>query len=91
MPKTDSELLEIPFNNSRMDKIPYVQGAGESLFKQMELTQMEGMVTKRLDSTYGGRRSVDWLKFINWTYVDVVIKGYRKRGGLDSWSKAARQ
>ncbi|MBD7967748.1 ATP-dependent DNA ligase [Paenibacillus gallinarum] len=71
-------LQEIPFNNPRMGKTPYVQGAGESLFKQMELTQMEGMVAKRLDSTYVGRRSADWLKVINWTYVDVIIMGYRK-------------
>lgn len=39
---------------------------------------MEGMVAKRLDSTYVGRRSTDWIKVINWTYVDVVIMGYRK-------------
>lgn len=34
-------------------------GSGETLFKQMELTQMERMVGKCLDSVYVGRRSGD--------------------------------
>lgn len=82
-------LQEIPFFNPRMGKTPYVQGSGEALFKQMELTQMEGMVGKRLVSTYVGRRSADWLKVINWTYVDVVIMGYRK--GEFGWLAGIRQ
>lgn len=82
-------LQQIPFSNPSMGKTPYVQGAGEALFKQMELTQMEGMVGKRLDSTYVGRRSADWLKVINWTYVDVVIMGYRK--GEFGWIAGVRQ
>ncbi len=84
------ELLQaIPFPNTRMGKTPFVQGAGEALFKQMELTQMEGMVGKRLDSTYVGRRSTDWLKVINWTYIDVVIMGYRK--GEFGWIAGIRK
>ncbi|MFD2752397.1 ATP-dependent DNA ligase [Virgibacillus siamensis] len=82
-------LQEIPFPNTRMGKTPFVQGSGEALFKQMELTNMEGMVGKRLDSSYVGRRSADWLKVINWTYEDVIIMGYRK--GEFGWLAGIRQ
>jgi DNA ligase-1 len=59
-------------------KIPYVEGEGIALFEQIAALKMEGIVAKRMNSIYESRRSDAWLKIINWTYVDVVISGYRK-------------
>ncbi|MDF9845468.1 MULTISPECIES: ATP-dependent DNA ligase [unclassified Paenibacillus] len=60
--------------------VPYVDGAGEALFEQIETRGMEGVVGKRKNSLYEvGRRSHAWQKVINWTYADVYITGYRKQ------------
>ncbi|WP_195573920.1 RNA ligase family protein [Paenibacillus sp. 1001270B_150601_E10] len=58
--------------------IPFIEGAGEALFADICSRNMEGIVCKRKESRYVSRRSADWLKVINWTYVDVWIMGYRK-------------
>ncbi|RUT48586.1 ATP-dependent DNA ligase [Paenibacillus anaericanus] len=59
--------------------IPYVEGAGEDLFKQIKTRGMEGVVGKRADSVYEtGRRSENWRKVINWSHADVYITGYKK-------------
>lgn len=58
--------------------VPYIEGAGEALFEQIEARGMEGVVAKRKESTYVSRRSASWQKIINWTYADVFITGYRK-------------
>ncbi|MEK3836467.1 ATP-dependent DNA ligase [Paenibacillus sp. FSL R7-0128] len=58
---------------------PYIEGAGEALFAQMQARAMEGIVAKRKDSVYEtGRRSAQWQKIINWTYADVYLSGYKK-------------
>lgn len=60
--------------------VPYVEGAGEALFKQIETMGMEGVVGKCKNSLYEtGRRSHAWQKVINWTYAEVYITGYRKQ------------
>jgi len=60
--------------------VPYVDGAGEALFEQIETRGMEGVVGKRKNSIYEtGRRSHAWQKIINWTYAEVYITGYRKQ------------
>jgi DNA ligase-1 len=60
--------------------VPFVVGAGETLFGQIEARGMEGIVGKRKNSVYEiGRRSHAWQKIINWTYADVYITGYRKQ------------
>ncbi|WP_186380520.1 hypothetical protein [Brevibacillus brevis] len=44
---------------------------------------MEGVVVKLKDGRYHAeKRTVDFIKIINYTYVDVQIAGYRK-GDLD--------
>lgn len=57
---------------------PYVEGAGEALFEQIEAWGMEGMIGKRKNSQYVSRRSDAWKKVINWSYAEVFITGYRK-------------
>lgn len=59
--------------------VPYISGAGEALFEQIEARSMEGIVAKKKNSIYEtGRRSMSWQKIINWSYADVHITGYRK-------------
>lgn len=59
-------------------KIQFIEKEGTALFNAMEQNDMEGIVCKRKDSTYVGKRSADWIKVINYQYADVFISGYRK-------------
>lgn len=71
-------LSSVSFNNSRIIKTPYIEGAGIALFEDICSKDMEGIVCKRKDSLYVSRRSDSWQKVINWTYVDVWLSGFRK-------------
>ncbi|WP_339294326.1 ATP-dependent DNA ligase [Paenibacillus sp. FSL W7-1279] len=72
-------LAQIPLPSGSFGFVPYVEGAGEALFEQIEARGMEGVVGKRKNSVYEtGRRSDNWRKVINWSYADVFITGYRK-------------
>lgn len=72
-------LAQIPLPSASFGIVPYIEGAGEALFEQIEARGMEGVVSKRKDSVYEtGRRSDNWRKVINWSYADVFITGYRK-------------
>ncbi|PAK55402.1 ATP-dependent DNA ligase [Paenibacillus sp. 7541] len=72
-------LAQIPLPSASFGIVPFIDGAGEALFDQIEGRGMEGVVGKRKDSVYEtGRRSDNWRKVINWSYADVFITGYRK-------------
>ncbi|MEK4976277.1 ATP-dependent DNA ligase [Bacillus sp. FSL K6-6540] len=72
-------LAQIPLPSASFGIVPFIEGAGEALFTQIEEREMEGIVGKRKDSVYEtGRRSDNWRKVINWSYADVFITGYRK-------------
>ncbi|EGG35218.1 ATP-dependent DNA ligase [Paenibacillus sp. HGF5] len=72
-------LASIPLPSVSFGVVPFIEGAGEALFEQIEAQAMEGVVGKRKDSAYEtGRRSDNWRKVINWSYADVFITGYRK-------------
>ncbi|CAH1194675.1 Multifunctional non-homologous end joining DNA repair protein LigD [Paenibacillus auburnensis] len=72
-------LAGLALPNAHFGVTPYVEGAGEALFAQMQARAMEGVVAKRKDSVYEtGRRSAQWQKIINWTYADVYLSGYKK-------------
>ncbi|MGN7360001.1 ATP-dependent DNA ligase [Paenibacillus sp. SAF-054] len=71
-------LSSINMPASSLGVTPYVEGAGEALFEQIEAWGMEGMVGKRMNSQYVSRRSDAWRKVINWSYAEVFITGYRK-------------
>ncbi|MNW32460.1 putative DNA ligase-like protein [compost metagenome] len=64
--------------SDRFGIIPFIEGAGEALFKQMQDLGLEGMTGKKKDSKYYNRRHSAWKKVINWSYADVFITGYRK-------------
>lgn len=72
-------LAGLTLPNAHFGVIPYVEGAGEALFAQMQTRAMEGVVAKRKDSVYEtGKRSTQWQKIINWSYADVYLSGYKK-------------
>ncbi|AUO09573.1 ATP-dependent DNA ligase [Paenibacillus sp. lzh-N1] len=71
-------LADLTLPSDRFGIIPFIEGAGEALFKQMQDLSLEGMVGKKKDSKYYNRRHSAWQKVINWSYVDVFITGYRK-------------
>ncbi|MFC8689467.1 hypothetical protein [Brevibacillus porteri] len=62
-----------------MSKIAYIDRRGEDLWDAIVARDMEGIVVKRKDGRYhSDKRTDDFIKIINYTYVDVQIAGYRK-------------
>ncbi len=56
---------------------PHHIGGGAELLAATAEQQLEGLIAKRLDSTYRpGRRSKDWLKIKNRIRTEVVIGGF---------------
>lgn len=64
--------------NGHITVCPFIEAAGEALYADICARGMEGIVCKRMDSTYVSRRSPSWQKVINWTFAEVWITGYRK-------------
>jgi DNA ligase 1 len=59
----------------------YIETQGKMLFDQIQALELEGMVAKTKDSIYiPARRSLNWLKIINWKYENYYITGYKKQG-----------
>jgi bifunctional non-homologous end joining protein LigD len=54
----------------------HVEGLGNALFEQAIEKGLEGIVSKRADSPYGGKRSSTWLKVKAPKTGDFVIAGY---------------
>jgi bifunctional non-homologous end joining protein LigD len=61
----------------------HIEEKGTSFFKVMQQKGLEGMIAKRIDSTYHeGARSTDWLKIKHMLTDEAVIAGYTEaRGG----------
>lgn len=70
---------EIMTETDHFRRVMQIEGRGKDLFKIIQQQKLEGIVAKRKDSIYIGRRSDRWLKMINYTYADVKISGYRKQ------------
>lgn len=54
----------------------HIIGEGEKLFEEVAKVPLEGMIAKRLESTYAQRRSTQWLKIKTIQQSEVVIGGY---------------
>jgi bifunctional non-homologous end joining protein LigD len=54
----------------------HIIGEGEKLFEEIAKVPLEGMIAKRLESTYVQRRSAEWLKIKTIQESEVVIGGY---------------
>lgn len=54
----------------------HIIGEGKKLYKAVAKVPLEGIMAKRLESTYVQRRSADWLKIKVIQQSEVVIGGY---------------
>ncbi len=60
----------------------HILGAGKAFFREIKKLGLEGMMAKRLESSYQFRRSPDWLKVKTKMRQEVVIGGFTEpRGG----------
>ena len=59
----------------------YRNGDGERYYEQACRSGWEGLIAKRADSTYQGKRSTDWLKFKCVNEQEFVIAGYTEPKG----------
>lgn len=59
----------------------HIEGAGEAMFEQLKAMGLEGIVAKRADSSYVGRRSGDWVKVNTRTSDDFAVVGYTPPAG----------
>ncbi len=72
--KSTLEKILKPAKNVRYSD--HIIGQGEKLYAEVLKVPLEGMVAKRLESTYLQRRSTDWLKIKTIQQVEVVVGGY---------------
>ncbi|PTW48759.1 ATP-dependent DNA ligase LigD phosphoesterase module /ATP-dependent DNA ligase LigD polymerase module [Sphingomonas faeni] len=74
----------IPEDEDRLRYSDHVIGAGEQLFETMCREGLEGIVSKRADAPYAGRRTKAWLKVKCTHRQEFVIVGWlpsdKKRG-----------
>lgn len=64
-------------NNDVIRFCDHVVGSGKAFYKEIEKGNIEGMIAKRIDSTYHpGKRNTDWLKIKNVQSDEAVIVGY---------------
>ncbi len=69
----------IPQDTSLVSKVKFIEGHGSAYFDLVRQQGLEGIVLKRKDSRYEvGKRSLAWLKVINYQYEDVLITGLTK-------------
>ena len=61
---------------------PYIRKFGKEMFKEALKKKFEGIMAKRIDSTYEiGKRSNNWLKIKKLETEDYIIIGYTKGEG----------
>ncbi|WP_209810793.1 DNA ligase [Ammoniphilus resinae] len=71
-------LQELIIPNEYILPTLFVKGTGKQLSQLTIDRDLEGIVAKRLDSTYKpGVRSGDWIKIKNYKQIDTIILGYR--------------
>jgi bifunctional non-homologous end joining protein LigD len=70
--------------DARLQYSEHIVGSGEQLFETMCREGFEGVVSKRADAPYRGRRTADWLKIKCIRRQEFVIVGWlpseKKRG-----------
>lgn len=59
----------------------HIEKKGKAFFKQAEKKGLEGIIAKRADSVYQGKRGRDWLKIKTHKRQEVVIGGFTKPKG----------
>lgn len=90
-------LASIPMPSANFGVIPFIEGAGEALFTQIQARKMEGVVGKRKDSPYEAGRRLDVCRRL---YIGIpqrrvrmagVNTGGRQRKNAPSWYYRARR
>lgn len=81
--KAQLEKIVKPAKNVRYSD--HILAEGERLFKEIAKVPLEGMVAKRMESTYVQKRSNDWLKVKTIQQSEVVIGGYTQPRHLRSY------
>jgi bifunctional non-homologous end joining protein LigD len=72
------ELLQsiIP-KNDVIQYCDHIVGSGKAFYKEIEKSNMEGMIAKRINSKYyPGKRTTDWLKLKNVRSEEAIIVGF---------------
>ncbi|MCM3628259.1 ATP-dependent DNA ligase [Paenibacillus glycanilyticus] len=55
-----------------------IEQQGIALYKAIKHKGLDGIVAKRKNSKYVGKRSESWLKVMNYQYAEVAISGYSR-------------
>ena len=75
-------LEEVVKENERVVISTYVIGKGKKFFEEVKKRGLEGVMAKKLDSTYQlGKRSKDWLKIKYLKTLDCIICGFTEGTG----------
>ena len=75
-------LTALELNGPRWQTPAHRVGDGEALLEATRMQGLEGIIAKRLDSTYApGRRTPAWVKVKNYRHRDVVIGGWLPGSG----------
>ena len=61
--------------------LDHVEEQGEAFYREVEKLHLEGIVAKKADSTYRGRRTADWLKIRVDRTDDFAIVGFTAPDG----------
>ena len=69
----------------------HIIGEGEKLYEEIAKVPLEGMIAKRLESTYVQRRSAAWLKIKTIQQSEVVIGGYTESRNSTGIFRCARR
>lgn len=79
-------LAEALMDTDTVKYLEHIIGEGKSFYASIQEMQLEGMIAKKLDSTYEeNHRSNAWLKIKTQPTADVVICGYTKPKGGRSY------
>ena len=71
------EILKKHKENDAFIKIDYILKEGKKLFQNVKKIGLEGIVAKKIESTYQiNTRSRDWIKIKNWQEETFFIGGY---------------
>lgn len=65
-------------NSSNLILSDYVINQGKECYKLAQKNNLEGIVAKKIDSLYTGKRTKDWLKIKCYFRQEFVIVGYTK-------------
>lgn len=71
---------ELDFGSEKIVPVQWMIGHGIPYFNSVQEQDLEGIVLKKIHSTYKiNSRSDDWLKVINYKYKDILITGLLKK------------